>query len=353
MMAITHAIISSAGASLILGKTDTLTLGLAILGSQLPDLDTSTSLIGQCCFPLSRWLEKRFPHRTITHSLLATIILSAVSLISGYYFFNDLLYFMALPIGHILSCFSDTFTKQGVQFFYPSNSWCISVSNPHRRIRTGSTSEYYVLAVFSLILFLNFSIISNTGSISNAISLNLGLRNDIVKVYNADANTHLFTATIKGYYSGDRSVINNEEFTVIGNEGTEFYLEKEGNIYKTGENIIVEKLDIKKSKTILSKVERIVFDDEDFGKRLVYLSGNRDTETDNSVTGNSLIYLSGKVVIDYPEEVSNPDILGQYPYFSLNNNTVTLSYCPVDIAVNLLQNQYAIGEVQAKIIKLQ
>ena len=40
MMAITHASIAAAGTSLILGTANPLALGLAILGSQLPDLDT-------------------------------------------------------------------------------------------------------------------------------------------------------------------------------------------------------------------------------------------------------------------------------------------------------------------------
>ena len=50
-MSLTHALIAAAGASLILSSADPMILGLAILGSQLPDLDTSTSLIGQVCFP--------------------------------------------------------------------------------------------------------------------------------------------------------------------------------------------------------------------------------------------------------------------------------------------------------------
>jgi inner membrane protein len=63
---------ATAGTSLILGTADPLPLGLAILGSQLPDLDTTQSTIGKIFFPLSSWIEDRFPHRSITHSLLAT-----------------------------------------------------------------------------------------------------------------------------------------------------------------------------------------------------------------------------------------------------------------------------------------
>ena len=119
MMAITHAAIAAAGTSLILGTASPLNLGLAVLGSQLPDLDTSTSLIGQILFPISHWIEDRFPHRTITHSLLATGFLAICSVLAGYYLLGDIWGLIALPLGHLLSCFSDCFTRQGVQLFYP------------------------------------------------------------------------------------------------------------------------------------------------------------------------------------------------------------------------------------------
>ncbi|MGV2830727.1 hypothetical protein [Myxosarcina sp. GI1(2024)] len=45
MMSITHAAIAFAGTSLILGTAEPLPLGLAIIGSQLPDLDTTIPLL--------------------------------------------------------------------------------------------------------------------------------------------------------------------------------------------------------------------------------------------------------------------------------------------------------------------
>ena len=69
-MSITHAAIATAGTSLMLATADPLALGLAILGSQLPDLDTTSSTIGKIFFPISSWIEDRFPHRTITHFLM-------------------------------------------------------------------------------------------------------------------------------------------------------------------------------------------------------------------------------------------------------------------------------------------
>ena len=49
------------------------------LGAILPDIDTSTSSIGQLVPGFSSRIERRFGHRTITHSLLGTIILALIS----------------------------------------------------------------------------------------------------------------------------------------------------------------------------------------------------------------------------------------------------------------------------------
>jgi inner membrane protein len=135
MMAITHACIALAGTTLLLNTAHPLPLGLAILGSQLPDIDTSTSLIGQICFPISHWIEDRYPHRTLTHCLIVTAVLVACTLPFG--LFWGLWHSLALPLGHLLSTFADTFTRQGVQLFYPYPAWCISVANPKRRLITG------------------------------------------------------------------------------------------------------------------------------------------------------------------------------------------------------------------------
>ncbi|MBC1197800.1 metal-dependent hydrolase [Microcystis aeruginosa BLCCF158] len=87
-MAITHSLIAAAGTSLIIGTADPMALGLAVLGSQLPDIDTTTSAIGKIFFPISSFIEDRFPHRSITHSLLATGLIAAVSLPIGHFLGN-------------------------------------------------------------------------------------------------------------------------------------------------------------------------------------------------------------------------------------------------------------------------
>jgi len=116
MMAITHACIATAGASLIFSTSDSLILGLAIVGSQLPDIDNTRSIIGQVCFPIASWIEDRYPHRTLTHLLVATAGLTALATLIGW-LLGDLWMLLALPFGHAPSCFSDTFTRQEYSYF--------------------------------------------------------------------------------------------------------------------------------------------------------------------------------------------------------------------------------------------
>jgi inner membrane protein len=54
-------------------------LGLTVLGSVLPDIDHTKSPIGKLFWPLSRYLDTRYGHRTITHSLLFLVFISLFS----------------------------------------------------------------------------------------------------------------------------------------------------------------------------------------------------------------------------------------------------------------------------------
>ncbi|WP_319422686.1 metal-dependent hydrolase [Pleurocapsa sp. FMAR1] len=106
MMSITHAAIALSRTSLILGTASPLSLGLAILGSQLADVNTTTSTIGEIFYPISSWIEDRFPHRSITHSWLATAGITAVGLAVNYFFLHgNIKAAIALPLGRLKCLF--------------------------------------------------------------------------------------------------------------------------------------------------------------------------------------------------------------------------------------------------------
>lgn len=59
-MATTHATIAAAGTSLILGTADPLALFLSLIGSQLPDLNPFSSMVGQIFSPISTCSDGKY-----------------------------------------------------------------------------------------------------------------------------------------------------------------------------------------------------------------------------------------------------------------------------------------------------
>jgi inner membrane protein len=337
-MSITHSLIAAAGTSLILGTADPMALGLAVLGSQLPDIDTTTSTIGKIFFPLSSFLEDRFPHRSITHSLLATGLIAAVSLPIGYFLGNWFIA-IALPLGHLLACFSDCFTKQGVQLFFPDPAWAISVSNPNRRIRTGSTAEYWVLVAAAATLVLGIWLATGGGAVQK-VSQQLGLKDGILAAYNQNAATHHVYADIQGVRASDRADASGRYF-ILGTAGSEFVVTDGKGVYKTNEQIITSKLTTEVGEAATTQVRTLTFNDQEAITSLKQLQ---------AAYPNAAIYLSGSVTVDFPEEVKLPILPDQYQTVSLSGSSVNLEYCGIEGAIAVLSEQYAVGTVTAKII---
>ena len=74
------------------------------------------------------------------------------------------------------------------------------LSNPHRRIRTGSTAEYWILVIATAALVLGLWLAGGGGAVQK-VSQQLGLKDGILAVYNQNAATHHVYADIKGVMS--------------------------------------------------------------------------------------------------------------------------------------------------------
>ena len=63
----------------LVGDVPPLVFAASLLLALLPDTDTPKSLIGSLLRPISRLLERRIGHRTVTHSLLALGLVAGVA----------------------------------------------------------------------------------------------------------------------------------------------------------------------------------------------------------------------------------------------------------------------------------
>jgi inner membrane protein len=339
MMAVTHSAIAMAGTSLILGTANPMVLGLAVIGSQLPDLDSTNSTIGKIFFPVSSWIEDRFPHRSVTHSLLATVAIAAFALPISYFFLGEIIPAIALPLGHLLACFSDTFTLQGVQLFYPDPAWAVSVSNPRRRLKTGGAGELWVLAIATTALVLGIWMASSGGAFSK-VGQGLGLRSSALDNYNAIAQSHHVMAEIDGVLAVDSSPASGKYF-VIAAEGNEFIVENAKGIYKTGEQLIAERLTTSTGKPAITTIETLSFDDEEARASLTQLIAKNP---------NAAIYLSGTLAVDFAEDIKVQVDPTTYPVIEVTGSNVKLAWCPIKKAIAALKDQYAVGTLTVKIV---
>ena len=95
------------------------TIGAVLLGATLPDIDHPRSPIGRLFLPLSRYLNSRHGHRTLTHSLLGLgIFWLAAGLLEQTLWQSQRLTAIAViaMVSHLLF---DMVTLQGVLLFYP------------------------------------------------------------------------------------------------------------------------------------------------------------------------------------------------------------------------------------------
>ena len=333
MMAITHAAIAAAGTSLLFGTSDLTYLALAVVGSQLPDLDSTESVVGQICFPLSNWIENRYPHRSVTHSFLATAALAVVSIAVGYFARGGLWVFLALPVGHLLACFADTFTRKGVQLFWPEPVWCISVSNPRRRLVTGGPGEYWVLAIAVGLLVLGCWM-AGAGGVTGQVNQSLGLRTGAIATYNANGTRDVY-ADIVGVWAGDRSRADGR-YLILATDGREFVVTDGTGIYHTGQNMAVEKLSTTVGAPSTRQTQMLTFNDEEPSALLQQLA---------IAHSGRKVYLSGTLTVDYPEGIQLGAPGRGLQSATLSGESLKLNYHPLDLALPQLVDQWVTGSL--------
>ncbi|MCB9050476.1 MAG: metal-dependent hydrolase [Lewinellaceae bacterium] len=132
-------------------------MGLAISAALLPDIDHPKTLIGSLLKPLSQSINRRYGHRTITHSgvtlTILTLVVAIIEKVTAGANSLALIFFFAY-FSHLML---DMMTLQGVPLLYPitKNPFVIP-GNPGYRIRTGDLrAEAVMFCLFlSLGLFL-------------------------------------------------------------------------------------------------------------------------------------------------------------------------------------------------------
>jgi inner membrane protein len=132
------------------------------------------------------------------------------------------------------------------------------------------------------------------------------------------------------------------KYLIIGNEGSEFIVSDGKGIYKTGEQIITNKVSTVVGEAAKTEVRSISFNDESAIAPLQELQ---------QAYPNADIYLNGQLTIDFPEDVKIPVEPNQMATAVLSGNRIKFEYCGLSRAIAILKEQYAVGTVEVRIVQ--
>jgi inner membrane protein len=270
MLAQTHCLFSLTLTAFALETADWQPLLIAALASQLPDVDTSTSLAGRVLWPLSRWLENRWPHRTVTHSWLATAI---IALLAWPLRWQSNPIWSAHLLGYFGGWFGDAFTKSGVAAFYPlSSARLVIPANPRLRLATGSRAEYVVLSVL-LLSFVWALHLNTNGGLLRSVNRWLAQPEGVVTLFARASSQHQIFAQIEGRFVASATPVN-AEFEVLEVEGERLLVRAaNGLLYWAGLetncptcHLTIRRVQARLGHRIVIETKEVKWQDEEFGK---------------------------------------------------------------------------------------
>lgn len=207
----------------------------------------------------------------------------------------------------------------------------------------------FVLAItVAIASFLLISQPFSTGG-NNLVQLagtQIGIKDAVFRQYNNLAADNIVIAQIKGVHATNRAPIEGR-YWALGQEGGEFILSKDKAIYRTGTTgqIITDSIKFERGQESEIQIVPIAFDDEPIVPRL--------EELRSQYPDGSAIFITGSITIDFPEDLTLEIDPLKLPTLALSGSSVALVYHPIDQAIADLRDQYAIGNLQAKIFSVR
>jgi inner membrane protein len=345
MMGVTHILISSTAASVFMQTNDAKLIVIAAVASLMPDMDTSTSPAGRIFFFVARYLERRFPHRSCTHSLVASFIVGIASYtiaIAGNISINLA---HAFNLGYFFGYFADVFTPSGCEIFWPSRIRGVWPGNRNHRLKTNSPMEYVVMTVLVFLLVMSIKINSSGGILTNFNKI-VASPTGVTRIYNESGATNLIIARVKGVRSSDRSRISGD-YTIIQAKGESFIVQsKSGEIYKIGTEpdaqIITESVVADIGRAAITSIESKSLEDEQLSVVLTPYDRN-----------NAFVFVSGQLSTDGPTNLNLTPDPYQFPFIRATDSTITLEAAPIKNVISRLGEEFVTGQLQIRTINAQ
>ncbi|MEP0923424.1 metal-dependent hydrolase [Leptolyngbya sp. ST-U4] len=343
MLSATHAALAIASTSLLTGTADPWVLGTAALASQIPDVDTSGSVPGRIFHLVSRWLEARFPHRSATHSFLATGLVALVGLPLLLLEWNG--QYWGLLIGYWMGWFGDVFSKSGVAAFFPHQARLVIPGNPKLRLSTGSKAESIVLGIIVLVAIISFNI-NSSGGIMRSFDQVLGSQNGAIEIYQRESSRHQVTVSIEGRHTITQQAIFGSYEVISTVAGDLLVRDSQGRLYRVGDSpeaqIAPEKIHATVGKPIALVTKELLLQDQPIREAVAPFAQPNT-------------FVSGRLTID-PLDRDAVNLHGSKQYFQpiqeFNGSVELESASPIEVLA-ALGEVYATGNLIVRSVHVQ
>ena len=287
------------------------------IASILPDIDTAASYPGRAMPSVSIRLERRFGHRTLTHSVIFIVALAAI-LLPSRLLSADL--YTCILAGYASHPFLDTMTVHGVKLFFPLSSvkcvFPLEVNNPHRyRMQSGSKLDR-ILGFFFLIGCLPVFLIANQGYERFIRSTQKNIES-AVRDFNEFSRDNIVTGNTKAY-----NMLTKQPFVgsveVIGalNPSTLIFKGADGDLHTLGKDFeadfVAENILCERGAPARSFVRSIDLSNQLLSQITTYI----DTSVEN--------YLFGDLTTS--DKVSLPENIRMFSPITGGGGTIKLNY---------------------------
>jgi inner membrane protein len=232
----------------------------------------------------------------LTHSFLFSLGLAAVTF--PLTLWNQSLW-IALNLGYFLGWHADNFTKQGVCAFFPHPGRLVTPGNPRLRLSTGSSAEYFLMAVLVCVAIAIINL-NTSGGILKAFNQTLGLSSGAVEIVAAEQNQYLLIAQIKGRNTLTQQAVQGQFEVVQPLTQTDLLVkDSQGRLYRAGETqesqIQITQVQVQRQGNVKPSVREIRLEDEAIAEAL-----SRIPQSDR-------IYLSGLLTVEDAEDLVPPN----------------------------------------------
>ncbi len=129
-------------------------IATTLIAATLPDIDNTNSPIGRMAGPLGYWINRRYGHRTITHSAFALLVLTLLFAFCERAIHGELENTWFFFWGYLSHIVLDMLTVQGVKLFYPFKKSSAVIPGDYRfRFETGNLRHETLFFCVSMLCF--------------------------------------------------------------------------------------------------------------------------------------------------------------------------------------------------------